>query len=39
MGRKIIIDSSVIVNKGLKVMVAKWLFCVEMDEVIGIDLA
>ena len=33
MGRKITIDSSTMVNKGLEVMVAKWLFGVEMDQV------
>ena len=33
MGRKITIDSSTMVNKGLEVMEAKWLFGVEMDDV------
>ena len=33
MGRKITIDSSTIVNKGLEVMEARWLFDVEMDQV------
>ncbi len=33
MGRKITIDSSTMVNKGLEVMEAKWLFGVSMDEV------
>lgn len=33
MGRKITIDSSTMVNKGLEVMEAKWLFGVEMDQV------
>lgn len=33
MGRKITIDSSTLVNKGLEVMEAKWLFGVEMDHV------
>jgi 1-deoxy-D-xylulose-5-phosphate reductoisomerase len=33
MGRKITIDSSTMVNKGLEVMEAKWLFDVEMDQV------
>ena len=33
MGRKITIDSSTIVNKGLEVMEARWLFGVEMDQV------
>lgn len=31
MGRKITIDSSTMVNKGLEVMEAKWLFGVSMD--------
>ena len=31
MGRKITIDSSTLVNKGLEVMEAKWLFGVELD--------
>ena len=33
MGQKITIDSSTMVNKGLEVMEAKWLFGVEMDQV------
>ncbi len=33
MGRKITIDSSTMVNKGLEVMEAKWLFDVELDQV------
>lgn len=33
MGRKITIDSSTMVNKGLEVMEAKWLFGVKMDQV------
>ena len=33
MGRKITIDSSTMVNKGLEVMEARWLFGVEMDQV------
>ena len=33
MGRKITIDSSTMVNKGLEVMKARWLFGVEMDQV------
>ena len=33
MGRKITIDSSTMVNKGLEVMEAKWLFGVGMDDV------
>ena len=33
MGRKITIDSSTMVNKGLEVMEAKWLFQVSMDDV------
>lgn len=33
MGRKITIDSSTMVNKGLEVMEAKWLFGVEMEDV------
>ena len=31
MGRKITIDSSTLVNKGLEVMEAKWLFDVDLD--------
>ncbi len=33
MGKKITIDSSTMVNKGLEVIEAKWLFGVEMDDV------
>ena len=33
MGRKITIDSSTMVNKGLEVMEARWLFGVQMDQV------
>lgn len=33
MGRKITIDSSTMVNKGLEVMEARWLFGVELDQV------
>jgi 1-deoxy-D-xylulose-5-phosphate reductoisomerase len=33
MGRKITIDSSTLVNKGLEVMEAKWLFDVELDQI------
>ncbi|MDO4330788.1 MAG: 1-deoxy-D-xylulose-5-phosphate reductoisomerase [Lachnospiraceae bacterium] len=33
MGQKITIDSSTMVNKGLEVMEAKWLFDTEMDQV------
>lgn len=33
MGRKITIDSSTMVNKGLEVMEAKWLFGVEIDQI------
>lgn len=33
MGRKITIDSSTMVNKGLEVMEARWLFDVKMDDV------
>lgn len=33
MGRKITVDSATMVNKGLEVMEAKWLFGVEMDDV------
>ena len=32
MGRKITIDSSTMVNKGLEVMEARWLFDVKMDQ-------
>ncbi len=34
MGRKITIDSSTMVNKGLEVIEAKWLFDVDIDDVI-----
>lgn len=33
MGRKITVDSSTLVNKGLEVMEAKWLFDVEPDKI------
>ena len=33
MGRKITIDSSTLVNKGLEVMEAKWLFDVNFDQI------
>jgi len=33
MGKKITIDSSTLVNKGLEVMEAKWLFEVELDRI------
>ena len=33
MGQKITIDSSTMVNKGLEVMEARWLFDVEMDQI------
>ena len=33
MGRKITIDSSTLVNKGLEAMEAKWLFIVDMDHI------
>lgn len=33
MGRKITVDSSTLVNKGLEVMEAKWLFGVELGEI------
>ena len=33
MGRKITIDSSTMVNKGLEVMEAKWLFDVELEQI------
>ena len=33
MGRKITIDSSTLVNKGLEAMEAKWLFDVDMDHI------
>lgn len=33
MGRKITVDSSTMVNKGLEVMEAKWLFGVDLDRI------
>lgn len=33
MGKKITIDSSTMINKGLEVIEAKWLFDVEMDQI------
>lgn len=33
MGQKITIDSATLVNKGLEVMEAKWLFQVELDQI------
>ena len=33
MGRKITIDSSTLVNKGLEVIEAKWLFDVDIDQI------
>jgi 1-deoxy-D-xylulose-5-phosphate reductoisomerase len=33
MGRKITIDSSTLVNKGLEVMEAKWLFDIDLDRI------
>ena len=33
MGKKITIDSSTMVNKGLEVMEARWLFDVDMDQI------
>jgi 1-deoxy-D-xylulose-5-phosphate reductoisomerase len=33
MGKKITIDSATMVNKGLEVMEAKWLFGVELDQI------
>lgn len=33
MGQKITIDSATLVNKGLEVMEAKWLFDVELDQI------
>ena len=33
MGRKITIDSSTLVNKGLEVMEVKWLFGVDLDQI------
>lgn len=33
MGRKITIDSATLVNKGLEVMEARWLFGVELDQI------
>ena len=37
MGRKITIDSSTLVNKGLEVMEAKWLFGVDLDQIQGLS--
>ena len=34
MGRKITIDSATLVNKGLEVMEAKWLFGVELEQIV-----
>ena len=36
MGHKVTIDSSTLVNKGLEVMEAKWLFGVDLDQIQGI---
>ncbi len=33
MGHKITIDSATLVNKGLEVMEAKWLFGVDLDQI------
>ena len=33
MGRKITVDSATLVNKGLEVMEAKWLFDVDLDQI------
>ena len=33
MGRKITIDSATMVNKGLEVIEAKWLFDVDFDQI------
>ena len=33
MGQKITIDSATLVNKGLEVMEAKWLFDVDLDRI------
>ncbi len=33
MGRKVTIDSSTMVNKGLEVMEAKWLFGIDVDDI------
>ena len=33
MGRKVTIDSSTLVNKGLEVMEAKWLFGVDVEDI------
>ena len=33
MGQKITVDSATLVNKGLEVMEAKWLFVVELDQI------
>ena len=36
MGQKITIDSATLVNKGLEVMEAKWLFDVDLDRIQGV---
>ncbi len=33
MGRKITVDSATMVNKGLEVIEAKWLFGVDLDQI------
>ena len=33
MGKKITIDSATLMNKGLEVIEAKWLFGVELDQI------
>lgn len=33
MGRKITVDSATLVNKGLEVMEAKWLFDMDLDHI------
>ena len=33
MGHKVTIDSSTLVNKGLEVMEAKWLFGVQLEQI------
>ena len=38
MGRKITIDSSTLVNKGLEVIEAKWLFDVDLDQIHNLKL-
>ena len=37
MGRKITIDSSTLVNKGLEVMEAKWLFDVDLEDLMMLE--